>query len=99
MERYQSLTHILTTARDRDREIRFIDGEKDERDVSFADLWNRAVSLLGSLQTRGMRAGDELIIFSHVGQYPLDGDDSREAFNAKCLRLEHFGHATDIDSF
>ena len=26
MERYQSLTHILTAARDRDREIRFIDG-------------------------------------------------------------------------
>jgi acyl-CoA synthetase (AMP-forming)/AMP-acid ligase II/acyl carrier protein len=61
---YDSLTHILRDARDKDREIRFIDGDKEETTLSFGELWNNAVDLLGTLQDRGLAAGDELVIFT-----------------------------------
>ena len=61
---YDSLTHILVDTRDKPRNIRFIDGAKDESRISFADLWDDAVSFLGHLQNRGMGRGDELIIFT-----------------------------------
>lgn len=64
MQLYENLTQLLAEARTKDRQIRFIDGDKDESFVEFADLWDRAVSLLGALQARGIRAGDELVIFS-----------------------------------
>ena len=64
MKLYDTLTDLLQEARGRDREIRFIDGEKDESVLPFSDLWDRALALLGSLQARGMQPGDELIIFS-----------------------------------
>jgi acyl-CoA synthetase (AMP-forming)/AMP-acid ligase II/acyl carrier protein len=68
MKLYNTLTDILAEARGRDRELRLIDGENDESVVSFADLWDRALALLGSLQARGMRSGDELIIFSRSNE-------------------------------
>ena len=61
---YDSLTHILRDARDKEREIRFIDGDKDESTLSFAELWLNAIELLGALQNRGMAPGDELVIFT-----------------------------------
>ena len=64
MELYDTLTDLLADARSKDREIRFIDGENNESTLKFADLWDRALALLGSLQARGMQSGDELIIFS-----------------------------------
>ncbi len=64
MQLYTTLTDLLRDARNKDREIRFIDGENDESIVSFPALWERAVALLGSLQAHGMKAGDELVIFS-----------------------------------
>lgn len=64
MELYNTLTELLAEARSKDREIRFIDGEKDESVLSFAELWERALALLGALQNRGMSPGDELVIFS-----------------------------------
>jgi acyl-CoA synthetase (AMP-forming)/AMP-acid ligase II/acyl carrier protein len=64
MKLYDTLTDLLSDARGKDRHIRFIDGEHDESVVSFGDLWERALALLGSLQARGMSSGDELVIFS-----------------------------------
>ncbi len=64
MQLYTTLTDLLRDARGKDREIRFIDGENDESIVKFPAIWERAVGLLGSLQARGMNAGDELVIFS-----------------------------------
>lgn len=61
---YDSLTHILSDARNQDREIRFIDGEKDESTLSFGELWTNAVELLGVLQQRGMTSGDELVVYT-----------------------------------
>jgi len=68
MERYESLTHILRDARDKSREIRFIDGEKDESVLPFSQLWDDATRLLGSLQAHGMKPGDELVIFTRINQ-------------------------------
>ena len=64
MQLYDTLIDLLAAARGRDRHIRFIDGEHDESTVPFSELWERAVALLGYLQSRGMRQGDELVIFS-----------------------------------
>ncbi len=64
MTLYDTLTDLLEDARSRDRHIRFIDGERDESIMSFAELRERALALLGSLQARGMKQGDELVIFS-----------------------------------
>ena len=69
MDRYQNLAQILITAGDLQREIRFIDGDKDETLVSFAMIRDRAVSLLGSLQAHGMKAGDELVIFTRSNEH------------------------------
>jgi acyl-CoA synthetase (AMP-forming)/AMP-acid ligase II/acyl carrier protein len=64
MKLYDTLIDLLAEMKDHDRDILFIDGEKDESRMGFRELWERALALLGSLQARGMRAGDELIIFS-----------------------------------
>ena len=64
MKLYNTLIDMLVEMKDRDREIRFIDGENDESVIRFNDLWERALALLGSLQARGMKPDDELIIFS-----------------------------------
>ena len=68
MKLYATLTELLGEARNRDREIRFIDGEDDETIIRFQELWDRALALLGSLQARGMQPGDELVIFSRSNQ-------------------------------
>ncbi|MDJ0940460.1 MAG: non-ribosomal peptide synthetase [Woeseiaceae bacterium] len=64
MTLYDTMTDLLVDARGKDRHIRFIDGEKDESELGFGDLWERASALLGALQARGMQKGDELVIFS-----------------------------------
>jgi acyl-CoA synthetase (AMP-forming)/AMP-acid ligase II/acyl carrier protein len=64
MRLHNTLIDLLADARGRDRHIRFIDGENDENTLAFADLWDRANALLGSLQSRGLKKGDELVIFS-----------------------------------
>lgn len=64
MKLYDTMTELLLEVRERDRHIRFIDGEHDESSMSFAELSDRALALLGSLQARGKKPGDELVIFS-----------------------------------
>ena len=64
MKLYDTLADMLEDGRSKDRHILLIDGEKDESRVSFAQLWDRAHLLLGSMQNRGMRAGDEVVVFT-----------------------------------
>ena len=64
MQLYDTLIDLLGAVRNRDRHIRFIDGEDDESIVTFAELWDRSLAMLGALQARGMQKGDELVIFS-----------------------------------
>ena len=64
MKLYDTLIEMFADMKDRDREILFIDGEKDESRLGFAELWENALAMLGALQARGLQPGDELIIFS-----------------------------------
>jgi len=64
MKLYDTLADMLEEGRGRDREILLINGEKDERRMSFAGLQDRALLLLGSMQQRGMRPGDEIVVFT-----------------------------------
>lgn len=68
MKLHDSLTAILRDVRARDRVIRFIDGERDESTVTFAELWRRAALMLGALQNLGMKPGDELVIFTRANE-------------------------------
>ena len=68
MHLHRTLIELLADARGRDRHVRFIDGEQEEARVTFAGLWDRAVALLGSLQRRGMRPGDQLVVFSRSNE-------------------------------
>jgi acyl-CoA synthetase (AMP-forming)/AMP-acid ligase II/acyl carrier protein len=65
---HNTMTELLAEARGKDRHIRFVDGEHDESTVTFSELWERSLALLGSLQERGMQAGDELVIFSKTNE-------------------------------
>lgn len=58
----QTLGQTLQTHRSEQRTITFITGKQAETVVSYAELYNRAVSLLHYFQSQGMRPGDELII-------------------------------------
>ena len=64
MSEHATLIDLLDDQRNADRWIRFIDGDRDETTVAYADLWSRAQRLLGVLQARGCEPGDELIIHS-----------------------------------
>ena len=64
MRLYDTLIDLLDEARGRDRTLRLIDGENDETTVRFPEIWDRALALLGSMQARGLKSGDELVIFS-----------------------------------
>ena len=55
MQLHDTLIDLLADVRSSARHIRFIDGEKEESVVSYASLWDRAVTLLGALQARGMQ--------------------------------------------
>jgi acyl-CoA synthetase (AMP-forming)/AMP-acid ligase II/acyl carrier protein len=68
MPNYENLIELLADARSKDRHIRFIDGEHDESTLSFRELWDRALALLGALQARGMQAGDELVVFCNSNE-------------------------------
>lgn len=68
MNVYGGLTEILREAASRDRSIRFIDGEHDEKTVTFEDLFRRAALMLGAMQARGMEPGDELVIFTRSNE-------------------------------
>lgn len=68
MKLYDSLPAMLLDARGKNRAIRFIDGDKDEIVVTFDDLWSRALRFLGTLQSRGMKRGDELVIFTRSNE-------------------------------
>jgi acyl-CoA synthetase (AMP-forming)/AMP-acid ligase II/acyl carrier protein len=68
MKLYDTLADMLEDGRSKDRHILLIDGEKDESRMSFAELSNRAQVLLGSMQSRGMLPGDEIVVFTRSNE-------------------------------
>ena len=68
MKLFDSLAAMLDEVHGQDRWIRFIDGDSDERVLSFATLRERALAFLALLQARGMGQGDELVIFTRSNE-------------------------------
>lgn len=61
--RFASLTAALLANLRDDRHLILIDGEDRQQQLSFAELKTRALQLLGTLQRRGLQAGDAVILF------------------------------------
>ena len=59
----KTLNEILPADVREDRHITFIEGENEQRTMSFRRLRQRATSTLGALQRRGLKRGDTLILF------------------------------------
>ena len=63
MPSFETLNAILPADAREDRQITFIEGENEQRTMSFRRLRQRATGALGALQRRGMKPGDTLILF------------------------------------
>ena len=62
MLRFQTLHDILPADAREDRQITLIDGQDEQRVLSFARLRQRALGLLGALQRQGLRPGHAMLL-------------------------------------
>ena len=62
MPQFETLRSILSDSVRDDRHVTFIDGDDEQRVLSFARLRQRALSLLGALQRRGLGPGDAMVL-------------------------------------
>ena len=62
MQRFASLHELLAAQAREDRHVTFIDGEDEQRVLSFAQLRQRATAVLGALQRSGLRAGHAMLL-------------------------------------
>ena len=58
-----TLTQLIENNRNIARNLTYLEGENDTREVSFAELYERALGILYHLQRLGARRGDKLILF------------------------------------
>ena len=63
MSKATTLTELFESNRNIARNITYLDGENDARDVSYGELHERALGILYHLQRIGARRGDKLILF------------------------------------
>lgn len=68
MIHYPTLNAALLDQKNKDRHILFIEGKHEQKKLSYAELYDRAVMLLFDFQEAGMRAGDQLIILHKDNQ-------------------------------
>lgn len=68
-----TLVELLQHNARRNRSITYLEGERDERLVMFAELEQRALGILHHLQTRGAQPGDKLIIFTSNNEHFMQG--------------------------
>ncbi len=64
MHEYKTLVDALTINKDKNKTITYIDGIDSETEISYSELYDRSLSVLHQLQSKGLKAGDELIIFT-----------------------------------
>jgi acyl-CoA synthetase (AMP-forming)/AMP-acid ligase II/acyl carrier protein len=58
-----TLPELIENNRSFERTLTYLEGENDTREVSFAELYERALGILYHLQRLGARRGDKLILF------------------------------------
>ncbi len=68
-----TLNQALLANRRGDRHVAFLNDQTDERRVSFADLYDRALGVLHHFQEFGIQPGDELVLFTNSNEQFVDG--------------------------
>ena len=63
IQKVTTLSEMLEANRAVPRSITYVDGEHEAHDVSYAELFQRALGILYHLQRMGARRGDKLIVF------------------------------------
>ncbi|HEX7418040.1 MAG TPA: non-ribosomal peptide synthetase [Steroidobacteraceae bacterium] len=58
-----TLTELIESNRHVKRTVGYLEGEREERHVSFAELYERALGILFHLQRSGAKPGDKLILY------------------------------------
>jgi acyl-CoA synthetase (AMP-forming)/AMP-acid ligase II/acyl carrier protein len=58
-----TLTELIERNRTIERSIVYLDGEHDERAITYGELYQRALGILHHLQKLGAKRGDKLILF------------------------------------
>jgi acyl-CoA synthetase (AMP-forming)/AMP-acid ligase II len=58
-----TLSEVIEQNRSFPRNLTYLEGENDVREVSFGELYERALGILYHLQRMGARRGDKLILF------------------------------------
>jgi acyl-CoA synthetase (AMP-forming)/AMP-acid ligase II/acyl carrier protein len=72
MPNFATLTELIEQQRTTAGRITYLEGENDARDVSFAELYERALGILYHLQRLGARRGDKLILFLASNEQFID---------------------------
>ncbi|MGC2576530.1 MAG: non-ribosomal peptide synthetase, partial [Terrimicrobiaceae bacterium] len=67
-----TLTELIESNRSARRTITYVEGERNERTVAFAELHERALGILHALQKHGARPGDKLILFLQDNEKFID---------------------------
>src|SRR3984957_9739433 len=70
---YTTLIDALEDNRDANRSVTYIEGENNERQVPFPEVYVRALGILYHLQAMGAQRGDKMIIFLSNNEQFLDG--------------------------
>jgi acyl-CoA synthetase (AMP-forming)/AMP-acid ligase II/acyl carrier protein len=73
LESLATLVDVLEANREVDRAVTYVEGEDNERRVSYTDVHARALGILFLLQAAGARRGDKMIIFLNNNEQFLDG--------------------------
>jgi acyl-CoA synthetase (AMP-forming)/AMP-acid ligase II/acyl carrier protein len=67
-----TLTDVIENNRSFERTLTYFEGENDAREVSYAELYERALGILHHLQRLGARRGDKLILFLNNNEQFID---------------------------
>jgi acyl-CoA synthetase (AMP-forming)/AMP-acid ligase II/acyl carrier protein len=67
-----TLTEMIEGNRNADRSITYLEGENDSREVSYGELYERALGILYHLQRIGARRGDKVILLLANNEQFLD---------------------------
>ncbi|MEE4172866.1 MAG: non-ribosomal peptide synthetase [Xanthomonadales bacterium] len=63
---------LQAAAEGESRAVHFIESARDETRVDYEELWQRALGVLHHFQQRGLRPGDELILFTNSNEQFVD---------------------------
>jgi acyl-CoA synthetase (AMP-forming)/AMP-acid ligase II/acyl carrier protein len=72
MPKASTLTELLESNRTLPRSLVYLEGESEQREVSFGELYERALGILFHLQRLGARRGDKLILLLANNEQFLD---------------------------